>query len=191
MSPLVHATGHIAAGYASLTRTTGRVPHPRSRPDADPEDMDLLSLVRQRLVVPRLQATDKFEAIEELIDFLVAENEIPDEARSTVLEAVLRREEERPTGIGQGISMPHALVDLLDREVAALGLSPCGVPFGAFDGKAAQIVILLVTPRSLAFRHSDNVRKIVCEMCQTDFRPLLENSLSSGEIVDYLLAARP
>lgn len=148
--------------------------------------MDLLTLVRQRLIVPSLEATDKYEAIRELVDFLVHEEEIPGEARDTVLQAVLDREDEKPTGLGDGLSLPHGVVDLLDKEVAALGLSNHGIDFGAIDSRPAHIIILLVTPRSLKHRHPTNVRNIVITLCNPGFRKELAACRTIEDVIRFL-----
>jgi len=126
--------------------------------------MDLLSLVRERLIVPDFHAPDKMTAIHQLIDYLVVEGEVPHAARDDVLGAVIRREEERSTGIAGGLALPHGVVDVLEREVAVVGLSEKGIGFGALDHRPARVIILLVTPRSLTSRHTEIVRNIAVLM---------------------------
>jgi nitrogen PTS system EIIA component len=150
------------------------------------EVMDLLTLVRRRLIVPQLAARNKHEAIHELVEFLVAEHEIPVDDQNAVLTAVLEREAEKPTGLGNGLSLPHGVVDLLDQEVAALGLSSGGIDFGGIDGLPAHIIILLVTPRFLSHRHPTNVRKIVMTLCQPNFRRSLSSCQTSKAAIDFL-----
>jgi mannitol/fructose-specific phosphotransferase system IIA component (Ntr-type) len=148
--------------------------------------MDLLTLVRRRLIVPQLVAHDKHIAIHELVDFLVTEQEIPLASRDVVLKAVLNREAEKPTGLGDGLSLPHGVVDLLEKEVAVLGLSDRGIDFGAIDGRPAHIIILLVTPRYLAHRHPTNVRSIVMTLCQPAFRKELSACRTIDDVIDFL-----
>lgn len=148
--------------------------------------MDLLSLVRRRLVLPQLGSQEKFAAIEELLDFLVSEDEVSADHRAVVEAAVRRREEERETGVGKGVALPHGVVDLGEEEVAAIGLSREGICFGGPDGQPSSIIILLVTPRSLAYRHPQNVARIAFEMNQHQLRSDLADARSTAEILDIL-----
>lgn len=150
--------------------------------------MDLLTLVRRRLIVPSLKATDKYDAIRELVEFLVQEQEVPTDAHEVVLKAVFDREDEKPTGLGDGLSLPHGVVDLLDKEVAALGLSDAGIDFGAIDSRPAHIIILLVTPRSLKHRHPTNVRNIVITLCNPNFRKDLAACRTIEDVIEFLSA---
>lgn len=133
--------------------------------------MDLLTLVRRRLILPQMRAQTKIDAIHELLDFLIDERELPHEHRAIFLEAILRREAERTTHLGSNIAMPHSLVDQLTHEVAALGLCPRGLDFGGSD--PAKIIFLLVTPKSLSHRHSINVRNLAIIACNPSFRESL------------------
>ena len=61
-------------------------------------------LTVDRIRVP-LAATDKTGVIKELVDLLNASGTLTDHAAA--LDAVLRREAERTTGIGYGLAIPH------------------------------------------------------------------------------------
>lgn len=64
-----------------------------------------------------------------------------------VVTAVLERERQGATGLGEGIAVPHARLPGLDRPVIGVGLSRGGVDFDAPDGDPAQIIFLVLTPR--------------------------------------------
>src|SRR5262249_41078088 len=88
--------------------------------------MDLESLIRGRLVRPGLRASVKTEAIEQLLDFLIGEGEIPRDARDPILAAILTRERRLSTGLEHGIAIPHGITNAVEEEVAAVGLFPDG-----------------------------------------------------------------
>lgn len=94
--------------------------------------------------VPRLIARDRKNATEELCRILAEEEGLP---FLEVREAVWNRERLAPTGVGQGIAVPHARLDALTEPRVALGFSEDGIDFDAPDGKPAQIVFLVLTPR--------------------------------------------
>src|SRR4051812_41818186 len=84
-------------------------------------------------ILPELQATNRWEAIDELINNLVVTGKIKPENRDAITVAVKKRESSMSTGIGYGIGIPHASTDLIFEVVGALGKSRKGVDFDALD----------------------------------------------------------
>ena len=76
--------------------------------------MNLGDILGPENIVPDLQASNRWETIEELIDNLVATSKIKTETRAAVSAAVRKRETSYTTGIGFGIGIPHASTDLID-----------------------------------------------------------------------------
>ena len=69
--------------------------------------------------------------------------------RDTLLRALHEREQLHSTGIGDGIALPHArnaLVGLVDQPIIIFGRHNPGIPYGAIDGKPAQLFFLLIAP---------------------------------------------
>ena len=112
--------------------------------------MKLLDLIRGRLIVPSLRASDKRAAIEEIVDFMVAEAAIPLAVRPPVVKAVHGREDFMSTGMEHSIALPHGVTDAVDEEMATIAISKQGIAFESFDGQPAQIIILLLTPTGKA-----------------------------------------
>ena len=132
-----------------------------------------------------LTASKKETAIELLLDCLFAQGALPAGARDEVLECVMRRERRLPTGLESGVAIPHGTTALIDEEVAALGIFPDGVCFGAVDDCEAQIVILLITPTSLRHRHVTNLATIARQL----LRPGLRDALLEAKTPQEVLAA--
>lgn len=63
-------------------------------------------------------------------------------------EAVLSREETAGTGVGDGVAFPHAEAEGLTEPALAFGRSKAGLDFDSPDGEPANLVFLLLTPRS-------------------------------------------
>ena len=89
--------------------------------------MDLADILGREQIVPELKATNRWEAIDELIDNLVTTGKIQPGDRDAVTAAVKKRETSMSTGIGFGIGIPHASTDLIYEVVGALGRSRGGV----------------------------------------------------------------
>lgn len=106
--------------------------------------MKIADLLKEGLVATGFTARDKAEALPKLLD-LVGERLTP-EQRTLVLDALVAREKVASTGLDNGIAMPHARVEIPGDVIAALGISPAGVPFQSADGRPARLLALLVIP---------------------------------------------
>lgn len=115
--------------------------------------MKLSEFLRPELIKVGLEAKDKWDAITQLIEMMVAANELKPEHREDIIEVVFDRERSMSTGMERGIAIPHANSSLIDEAVGALGISKSGISFESLDGKPAQIIILLVIPKDKFQQH--------------------------------------
>jgi len=95
----------------------------------------LSELLGEENVLLDFKARDKWEAIERLVEALVAHGKVKPGHRRQVLDALVARENVASTGMGLGVAIPHAWTDLLDTGTAAVAISPQGIPFQSADGK--------------------------------------------------------
>ncbi len=110
--------------------------------------MLLGEILHQGVVKLRMEAIDKHEAIEELVDVLVEAHEIPLSMREHIVDMVMQREQSMSTGMENGIALPHGATDRIKDIIGVLGIAPKGIPFDSLDGLPAKIIILLVLPRN-------------------------------------------
>jgi len=95
-----------------------------------------------------LAGRDRDAVLQELVD-LIPRIEENFEMRNKLLRALHEREQLHSTGIGDGVALPHArnaLVGLVDKSVIIFGRHAKGIPYGAIDGKPAQLFFLLIAP---------------------------------------------
>jgi PTS system nitrogen regulatory IIA component len=113
--------------------------------------MLLTELIREDLIKINLEAKDKWDAIEELIDVLISVHELSLSDRNEVVKAVLEREKSLSTGLEHGVAVPHGTVDCLDDLVGVL-CTTSGIPFQSHDDQDARLIILILIPKG-AFQH--------------------------------------
>ena len=89
--------------------------------------MNLGDLLTVEQILPEMKSTERWSAIVELVELLVANKKIRPEDEESVLSALRTREETMSTGIGFGIAIPHASSDLVKTVVAAFGRSSHGI----------------------------------------------------------------
>jgi len=83
--------------------------------------MNLGDILGPDNILPEMQASNRWEAIDELINNLVATGKIKTENREAIGAVVKKRETSMSTGIGFGIGIPHASTDLISEVVERLG----------------------------------------------------------------------
>jgi Kef-type K+ transport system membrane component KefB len=103
----------------------------------------LATLLTSQLFVRQLAAGDRRDAVRELAA-LAARTMGRD--TDSLDAAVWAREEAAPTGLGNGVAVPHARLPGFNEAVVAVGLSNAGIDFDAPDGRPAYVVFLIVTP---------------------------------------------
>jgi len=134
---------------------------------------DILSL---ETIVPDLRATNRWEAIDQLIDNLVATRKIQAENRDAIVAVVKKRESSMSTGIGFGIGIPHASTDLIQEVVGALGRSATGIDFDALDNQPVNLVMLFLVPQGQFQKHLHTLANIAKLLHIKEFRQELEQA---------------
>jgi fructose-specific phosphotransferase system IIA component len=137
--------------------------------------MKLTDHLSQPLVKVPLKATDKTQAITELVD-VIAEQGLTDE-RDQLLEAVLEREAQRTTGIGRGFAIPHAKCDAVGRLVIAFGRAVEPIDFAAVDGQPVNLIALLASPTHATSTHIQALAR-------------LGRLVTNGTVLEGLLSAK-
>ena len=132
--------------------------------------MDLDDFLGPEPIVVNLKATNRWVAIDELINHLVANHKIMSEHRDPIAASVKTRESSMSTGIGFGIALPHASTDLIREVVCVVGRSRKGVQFDAMDGKPVNLVMLFLVPQRQFQVHVQVLANIAKLLHHADFR---------------------
>ena len=138
--------------------------------------MDLADILGPEQIVPDLRASNRWEAIDELSDNLVAAGKIQAGDRDAVIAAVKKRETSMSTGIGFGIGIPHASTDLIYEVAGALGRSKKGVNFDALDNQPVKLVMLFLVPQGQFQKHLHTLANIAKLLHKAEFREALESA---------------
>ncbi|MFO0982445.1 MAG: PTS sugar transporter subunit IIA [Planctomycetota bacterium] len=107
--------------------------------------MRLLDIFDSLDCVAILAREEKVQAMQVLVDRLVASGKLDAAHREDALRALLKREAVGSTGIGRGAAIPHARVDYVTQPVGAIGIS-AGIDFGAVDHTQVRVLFLLLSP---------------------------------------------
>lgn len=147
--------------------------------------MRLTDIIKPDNVKVPLAATNKTDAIKELINLLAEHGDVADPAK--VLGVVLDREATRTTGIGYGLAIPHGKTAGTNAVTMAIGKCPTPIDFQAIDGRPVSIVWLLVSPPDKSVVHIATLARITKLMMKDKFR-IEMNRANDAESVLKLIA---
>lgn len=139
-------------------------------------------LVRDACTV-ELKSRGKKEALLELAGALAPS--VPGLDVKELLDLLLERERLGTTAMGDGIAIPHARVESLQRLVASFGRSRSGVDFESVDGKPTHLFFLLVAPGREGSAHLLALARLSRLLGRPEFR----SRLMEVESVDELFGA--
>ena len=135
--------------------------------------MDLGDILSPEQIKADLSATNRWEAIDELIGNLVACSKIKPEHREAITAVVKKRESSMSTGIGFGIGIPHASTDLIYEVVGSFGRSKSGINFDALDNQPVNLVMLFLVPQGQFQKHLHTLANIAKLLHKKEFRQAL------------------
>src|SRR5262247_1007844 len=138
--------------------------------------MDLGDILTPEQILPGMNAGNRWEAIDELINNLVTTGKIKPEHHDAISSVVKKRESSMSTGIGFGIGIPHASTDLIYEVVGAFGRSKKGVNFDALDNQPVKLVMLFLVPQGQFQKHLHTLANIAKLLHKTEFRHSLEQA---------------
>ncbi len=138
--------------------------------------MTLSEIVQKEQIITELKASNRWEAIDELIGRLVDCGRIKAEHREAITAVVKKRETSMSTGIGFGIGIPHASTDQIDEVVGALGRSKGGINFEALDNQPVNLVVLFLVPSGQFQKHLHTLASIAKLFHNKEFRQQLEQA---------------
>src|SRR5216684_7481689 len=129
--------------------------------------MKIAEFLREDLILPDLQATDKAGVLRELCTPLARAHGL-DPGRLT--ETLLEREKLGSTGIGEGVAIPHGKLPGIPGLIAAFARSKAGVDFASIDGKPTYLFFVLFAPDNSAGLHLKALARISRLFKQPQFR---------------------
>ena len=137
--------------------------------------MRLMDFISTSAILLDLKADTSRGAVDEMVAALVKSRAIPDDQHRKVVDAIMRREKKGTTGFGNGVAIPHAKQDGIDKIVGAVGRSAAGIDFAALDGQPVHLFFLLLSGADKPEEHlkamehifrsikNDNLRRFMCQ----------------------------
>ncbi len=153
--------------------------------------MILADLLTPCQVIAELQATERWQAITELVDCLIRCGKLEAIHRDVVLASLRQREETMSTGIGFGIAIPHASCDQIPEVIAAFGRSTSGIEFDSLDNAPARFIVLFLVPQNQFQTHLRTLAAIAKLLNDSAMRDALDEAPDAEAILETIRARKP
>ena len=154
-----------------------------------PTTMRLIDFIAVNALVPQLKSSKRDDAIEELVDSLIAAGLVQGKLKGEIIKKILEREDRGSTGFGKGVAVPHVKLKGIDRMVATIGVSGRGVDFKALDKAPVFSIFLLVSPADRPDDHLHAMENIFRNLQKDMFRKFLRQAESVEDILELLREA--
>ena len=131
-----------------------------------------------------LKGETKFQIIEELMQLLGKNKALRDS--ELALQDVLAREGYLSTGLESGLAIPHAKTDGVDSLKIALGVKKKGVDFESLDGKPANLIFLVLSPRNTSGPHIQTLAVVSRNMKEPEIREMILQADSVQKVSEII-----
>ena len=148
--------------------------------------MKLSDIMVTDAILGELKGTTRDEVIAELVQALVAADAVPQGDAEAITRAVLAREAQATTGIGKGVSLPHAKLKSVTSPIGTVGQSSGGIDFAALDSKPVYSVILLLSSPDSPDAHLQAMETIFKHVQRDMFRKFLRQCQTKEAIIELI-----
>jgi fructose PTS system EIIBC or EIIC component len=146
--------------------------------------MKITKLLTVETILLSMNSTDKTGAIDELVGILNDAGKITN--KEAFKEAILKREAQSTTGIGDGIAIPHAKTAVVKEPAIVFGKSMAGVEYEALDGKVSHLFFMIAAPEGANNTHLEALARLSGLLMKEEVREKLLNATSKKEILSII-----
>ena len=148
--------------------------------------MDISEIMKPDLIELAVKATQKEDAIHELIALLHQHGVI--DQKQDLFQAVMEREAAFSTGIGMGIAIPHAKCACVKKAAIAFGRSDQGVRWTGEEETTAHLIFLIVVPIEAQNQHLRLLAQISRKLVHESVRQKIMQAQTAEQVLQALNA---
>jgi PTS system nitrogen regulatory IIA component len=145
--------------------------------------MSLAEILKPEAVIPALRVNGKKQALQELAERAAESSGLP--ARE-IFDAILQRERLGPTGVGDGIAIPHGKLQKCERLCGVFARLERPIDFEALDGLPVDLIFLLIAPESAGADHLKALAAIARALRGTGVATQLRGARDASAIYSLL-----
>ncbi|MPQ31161.1 PTS fructose transporter subunit IIA [Clostridium estertheticum] len=133
--------------------------------------MKITELLKKNTIILDLKSNSKADVIDELVNKLDSAGMLND--KEEYKKAILKREADFSTGIGEGIAIPHAKVAAVKTPALAFGRSTAGIDFDSLDDAPANIFFMIAATEGANNTHLETLSRLSTLLMNEDFKKKL------------------
>ena len=145
--------------------------------------MRIIDLLKKDAISLNVSAASRDEAIEKLVALHEAAGNLADVA--AYKEAILARESQGSTAIGEGIAVPHAKSEAVKTPGLSAITVPGGVDYAAPDGKPSDILFMIAAPLD-GDLHLEILSRLMVMLMDPDFCGKLRAAATPEEYLEII-----
>ncbi len=126
-------------------------------------------------VVLDLHAGSQKQLFQEMADRLITGHGL-NMPRRDIVSAAIERERLGSTGVGNGVALPHARINGIDRVVAGFARLSEPMDFDSVDGRPVDLVAFLLAPSDAAGAHLRALARVSRQLRRHDNRSRLRTA---------------
>lgn len=142
--------------------------------------MRITDLLQKESIRLNAAPANKNEAIEMLIELQAKNGSIAD--REAYKTAILARENQGSTAVGDGIAIPHAKSDAVKHPALAAMTVPGGVDYASLDGKPSNLLFMIAAPND-GDVHLEVLSRLMTMLMDESFRAKLLSAKSEDDFL--------
>lgn len=146
--------------------------------------MALADHLDPRAVLLDPRARDKWELLDVMVRALADAGLLPRDRVEAARAALEARERSVSTGMEQGIAVPHAAMEGLERVLAAMAVLRDGIDFQSLDSQPARIVVLLLVPKHEKVTHVRTLTEVARRLGSAYFRERILAAATPEDVVE-------
>jgi PTS system nitrogen regulatory IIA component len=140
-------------------------------------------LILPRAIVPRARWQTRKQVISEMAAVMASAGRLD---QKTVIEALLERARLGSTGVGEGVAIPHARVEGLERPIGGFAHLRDPVDFEAIDERKADLVFMLLAPTDSGAEHLRALARVARVFRQESIRAALRRAQTADAVLAIL-----
>jgi PTS system nitrogen regulatory IIA component len=148
--------------------------------------MKISNYMTEELVKLDIAPGEKFSLLSRLSHMLGADKRVIDPDR--LAEDIAEREKIEPTGIGEGVAIPHARTDSVSDIIIMMARLEEAVQYNSIDGKPVTLLFLIGTPKDAVQSYLKVLANLTKLIKEDSVRKSLALASTPAEVLEIVKA---
>ncbi len=154
--------------------------------EANRDRQRLVEFLAEEFIVVDLKALDKWDAIRQLVAFLMKTHRVEHISQDELYQSIVDREKDMSTAMGRGIAIPHGHIEKGPSIQGVMAICREGVEFDAPDNEPVKLIMLIVTPSDKKDMHLKVLSSLSSMVSDAAIRERLIAAISPEDAMEVI-----